>query len=599
MTGFLSKCRHRPVSRTCLAVLLLCGTIACNGPKNPPVDELTVATDTPSPGYFEDVTAGSGIDFTYHNGQEAGNLTILETLGGGVALIDFDGDGLLDIFVTGGGSFSGKDNTQIDGLPCKLYKNLGSWKFQDVTADVGLDKILFYTHGVAVADFDRDGWPDLLVTGWGRLALFRNVAAPGSRWGRRFEDVTQRAGLTSRSWSVSAAWGDLDGDGWPDLYVCNYVDWSFANNPPCLTRPDVRDTCPPGRFKALPHILYRNQHDGTFADVSESAGIYQGNSREYSKGLGVLLADLDDDGRPDIYVANDQTQNLLYLNRGGMHFDEEAMRRGVARDDLGRGNASMGVDAADYDGSGHLSIFVTNFRNELHSLFRNRGGGHFTYATKTAGLAALGSDTVSWGTGFLDFDLDGNEDLVFVSGHVYQHPQPPDSVRQRAFLLRNARTPSDKPHQVRFENVSSAGGAYFQERHCGRGVAIGDLDNDGRPDLVISHLNEPVVLLRNKSGDGCHWVGVELLGKDHRDLVGTKLTLESGDRRLVRCVKGGGSYCSCGDRRVLFGLGREQSLESNCRLSVRWPGGQVQTWDRLPLDRYSRLLEGGSAPVQP
>jgi hypothetical protein len=551
------------------------------------------------PEYFRDVTAGSGVDFTYHNGQEAGRLTILETLGGGVALLDFDGDGLLDVFVTGGGEFSGRDTPAITGLPCKLYKNLGGWKFQDVTADVGLDKLSFYTHGAAVADFDRDGWPDLLVTGWGRLALFHNVASPGSPCGRRFEDVTDRAGLTDRLWSTSAAWGDLDGDGWPDLYVCHYVNWSFDNDPACLSQPGVRDTCPPGRFEALPHILYRNNGDGTFTDVSKKAGLYQGRAREYSKGLGVLIADLDDDGRPDIYVANDQTQNLLYLNRGGMRFEEEAMRRDVARDDLGRGNASMGVDAADYDGSGNLSLFVTNFRNELHSLYRNRGHGHFTYASKSAGLAALGSDTVSWGTAFLDADLDGNEDLVLVSGHVFQHPAPPDEVRQRAFFLRNAQTPTDRPHQVRFEDVSATACSYFRERHCARGLAVGDLDNDGRPDIVISQLNEPVVLLRNISGVRCRWLGVELVGRDHRDVVGARLTLEVGGRRLVRTVKGGGSYCSSSDRRVLFGLGRDEAAPAACRLTVRWPGGAEQTLDGLTPDHYWRIREGENTPVRP
>jgi hypothetical protein len=578
------------------SLLLLAVVAGCRGSKSPPTPTANGQSASAVADYFQDVTAGSDLDFTYHNGQEAGHLSILETLGGGVALLDFDGDGLLDVFVTGGGGFTGQDNPEITGLPCKLFKNLGGWKFQDVTADVGLDKLSFYTHGAAVADYDRDGWPDLLVTGWGRLALFHNVAAPGSKWGRRFEEVTEPAGLKDHLWSTSAAWGDLDGDGWPDLYVCHYVNWSFKNNPSCLARPGIRDTCPPGRFEALPHILYHNNGDGTFTDVSEKAGLYQRNTRQYSKGLGVLIADFDDDGRPDIFVANDQTQNLLYLNKGAMQFEEDAMRRGVARDDLGRGNASMGVDAADYDGSGFLSLFVTNFRNELHSLFRNRGAGHFTYASKSAGLAAFGSDTVSWGTGFLDVDLDGAEDLVFVSGHVFQHPAPPDTVQQRAFLLRNLKTPTDRPHEVRFADVSEAAGPYFREKHSGRGLAIGDLDNDGRPDLVISHLNEPVVLLRNTSGEGCHWLGVELVGRDHRDVVGAKVTLEVGNRRLVRAVKGGGSYCSSSDRRLLFGLGRGPETPEECKLTVRWPGGAVQTLDRVHADCYWRLQEGESAP---
>jgi hypothetical protein len=581
-----------------LVVLLVCGCAGCRRPADVAAPADPGPAQAGGPGFFQDVTAGSGIDFTYHNGQESGYLTILETLGGGIGLIDFDGDGLLDIFVTGGGGFSGNQTPEIKGLPCKLYKNLGGWKFKDVTADVGLDKLCFYSHGVAVADYDRDGWPDLLVTGWGRLALFRNVPAPGSPWGRRFEEVTERAGLTEKSWSTSAAWGDLDGDGWPDLYVCHYVNWSFANNPACLSRPEVRDTCPPGRFDGLPHTLYRNNGDGTFTDVSERAGLYAGKVREQSKGLGVLIADLDEDGRPDIYVANDQTRNFLYLNRGGMHFSEEAMRNGVARDDLGRGNASMGVDAADYDGSGHLSLFVTNFQNELHSLFRNKGAGYFTYASRSAGLATLAADRVSWGTGFLDFDLDGYEDLVFVSGHVFQHPVAPESVAQRAYLLRNLRTPTDRPHQVRFADLSREAGPYFQGLHSGRGLAIGDLDNDGRPDLVISHLNEPVVLLRNISGDGCHWLGIELIGRDHRDLVGARVTLESADRRLVRVVKGGGSYCSSGDRRLLFGLGKATTAPDDCRVTVRWPGGPEQTWKPVAAGRYWRLREGEGAPAE-
>jgi hypothetical protein len=587
----------RPGSRP-TSWLIIFALAAIPGCKRPAQAVPVAGPGVAAPALFQDMTAGSGIDFTYRNGQESNRLTILETLGGGVALIDYDGDGLLDIFVTGGGRFGSGEPPEITGLPCKLYRNLGGWKFQDVTADVGLDKIAFYTHGAAVADYDRDGWPDLLVTGWGGLALFRNVASPGSPGGHRFEDMTRRAGLTDTLWSTSAAWGDLDGDGWPDLYVCHYVNWSFSNDPPCLSRPGVRDTCPPGRFGGLPHSLYRNNGDGTFSDVGDKAGLYTGRVREQSKGLGVLIADLDDDGRPDIYVANDQTRNFFYRNQGGMRFSEEAERSGVARDDLGRGNASMGVDAADYDGSGLLSLFVTNFENELHALFRNKGGGFFTYASRSAGLAAIAADRISWGTGFVDVDLDGNEDIVFVSGHVFQHPGPPGTVPQRAYVLRNMRTADERPHQVRFADVSSKAGEYFQSLHGGRGLAVGDLDNDGRPDLVISHLNEPVALLRNTSGENSHWLGIELAGRDRRDIVGAKLTLEIGGRRLVRAAKGGGSYCSSSDRRILFGLGRETPPE-DCKLTVRWPGGATQTLERLAVDRYWTVRQGEAAAVSP
>src|SRR5262245_38863688 len=261
------------------------------------------------PAFFRDRTAGSGVDFTYRNGEEADRYTILESLGGGVALIDFDGDGLLDLFFTGGGYF---DGDQIKGHPCRLYKNLGGWKFRDVTAEAGLDTIDFYTHGCAVADDDRDGWPDLLVTGYGRVALFRNVAKEGG--GRKFVETTGAAGLRDASWSTSAGFADLFNTGYPDLYVCHYVDWSFANHPACKgNAPGVeRDVCPPQRFKPLVHALYRNNGDGTFRDATAEQHL-----RDDGCGLGVVLADLNGDARPDVYVANDASNNHLYLNRGG------------------------------------------------------------------------------------------------------------------------------------------------------------------------------------------------------------------------------------------------------------------------------------------
>jgi hypothetical protein len=589
--------------------------LGCNR-GSPPAD--TVAQDTtPAPGYFEDVTAGSGIAFTYRNGEEAGLATILESLGGGVALIDYDGDGRLDVFFTGGGSFDGPDHKAIKGHPCKLYRNLGGFRFGDVTAEAGLDRLAdgqpwFYTHGCAVADYDNDGWPDLLVTGWGRLALLHNV--PDGAGGRRFEDVTQRAGLTDKLWSTSAAWADLDGDGWPDLYVCHYVNWSWDNNPPCKdyqdqTRPDV---CAPKVFTALPHVLYHNNGDGTFAEVGAESGLrvprldaayarlghlnpkarerlrQADRQKDYGKGLGVLIADLDDDGRPDIYVANDTSGNFLYLNRGG-RLEEVAAERGAAYDDGGGTTGSMGVDAADYNGTGWLSLFVANYQNEAHALYRNRGQGQFVHASRSAGIAALGLVYVGFGAGFLDYDLDGHEDLFISNGHVVHHPPPPAEVKQRPVLLHNGRRPGDKPHEVGFENVSAHAGPYFQLPHLGRGAALGDLDNDGRIDLVLNPMNEPAVVLQNRHETGHYWLGIQLIGRPYRDGVGARLELEVDGQKLVRAVKGGGSYLSSGDRRLIFGLGSRDKVG---RLTVRWPSGRVQTWENLAVDHYQALLEG-------
>jgi hypothetical protein len=588
-----------------------------------PVGEIPAITEASTPGYFEDVTAGSGLVFTHHNGEEAGHCSIFESVGGGVALLDYDGDGLLDIFVTAGGSFAGPDKKEIRGLPCKLYKNLGGFRFKDVTAEVGLDRLAngkpwFWTHGCAVADYDNDGWPDLLVTGWGQVTLFRNVPVDpkDTRKGRRFEDVTAKVGLDKGiTWATSAAWADLDGDGFPDLYICQYVDWSWKNNPRCKdlrdqTHPDV---CPPEFFTALPHLLYRNDRGKTFSEVSAAAGLHTPRSAEayarlthltpaarerlrradqqknFGKGLGVLIADLDDDGRPDIYVANDSSGNFLYLNRGACRFEEAGTTCGVSHDDVGNPLGSMGVDAADYNGTGRLSLFVTNYQHQLHSLYRNCGKGQFVFATRFSGLAAIGLNYVGFGTGFLDFDLDGNEDLFISNGHVVHYPQPPAEIKQRPLLLRNEFRPGDQPHAVRFSDVSSRAGPYFQVGHLGRGATLGDLDNDGRIDLVLNPTNEPVVLLRNRHATGNHWLGVELAGQSYRDAVGARVELEVAGRKLLRVVKGGGSYLSSGDRRILFGLGQNNQVG---RLTVRWPSGKTQVWSDLTADRYWKLKEG-------
>jgi enediyne biosynthesis protein E4 len=555
---------------------------AASTPAEPPDPELT------GPDLFQAMTESSGINFSYRNGEEVDppHLSILESLGGGVALIDYDGDGLLDIFLTGGGYFGGADKKQIKGHPCKLFKNLGGWKFKDVTQEAGLDKLAggepwFYSHGCAVADYDCDGWPDLLVTGWGRIALFRNE--PDGNGGRRFVDRSADTGLDKGiTWATSAAWADLDGDGWPDLYVCQYVNWSFANNPKFSYDGKTFDVAPPKSFDGYPHKVFRNVQ-GKFVDVSSEVGLRQDMN---GKGLGVLAVDVNLDHKPDIYVANDTVDNFLYVNRstrGKIRFDEEGLRAGVARDGNANANGSMGVDAFDYLGSGLPSIFVTNYEGELHALYRNVCRNDLTlflFHTPYSGIGALGQKYVGWGTGFLDVDHHGWEDLFIANGHAIRYPTGA-ARRQKPVFMRN--------QGVKFKDLTQRGGAYFQQAHLARGVALGDLDNDGKVDLVISHMNEPVALLRSVAPSDNHWLGVRLLNKNHSDLVGARVTLGASDRTQTRFAKGGGSYLSSPDRRFVFGLGAADRIG---KLTVDWPDGTKQEWSGLKVDRYYDLLQG-------
>jgi hypothetical protein len=642
----------RPVWRVGwpLAIILAGGLVVyvgCNGSSS----NVTGPEPKPSEGeftgptLFADRTKESGIDFTYHNGdqdkdgKEVGHFAILESLGGGGALIDFDGDGLLDIFLCGGGYYDGPDKKEIKGYPCKLYKNLGNFHFKDVTKEAGLDVDWFYTHGAAVADIDNDGWPDLLVTGWHELRLYHNepVDPKDPSKGRKFVDWTEKSKLPQDLWTTSAAFADFDGDGFVDLYVCQYVDWSFDKNPVCTYDSKTRDVCPPKQFHALPHHVFRNNGDGTFTDVSKEAGLRmprveedykqltwlklsdienlkradvglgaeKDGGKDYGKGLGVLTVDVNGDGKPDVYVANDTVDNFLYINcseKGKIRFREVGLASGTARDDRGSANGSMGVDAADYDRIGRPSIWVANYEHEMHALYHNEcGKGQdnkerelFRYMTQASGIAAIGQNYVGFGTVFIDIENRGWEDLFVSNGHAIRFPMGSAKRAQRPVIMRN--TGLDEKRTGKFRVETKRGGTYAATAHVGRGLLCGDLDNDGRLDLVAIHLNEPVSVLGNISGEGNHWLGVELVGAKNRSVVGAKLTLELGGQKMTRYAKGGGSYLAANDMRHVFGLGEAAKID---KLKVQWPGGDEQEFKDLKVDGYWQIVEGEKDARQP
>ena len=542
------------------------------------------------PPWFEDVTAAGGVAHTYRNGEEAGHLAIPESLGGGVAVVDFDRDGRPDLFFPGGGKFEGKT---VVGLPPKLYRNLGNFKFEDVTKQVGLDAAPLYSHAAAVGDYDRDGWPDLVVTGWGRVYLYHNE--PDGQGGRKFVEVGAKAGFAEHLWANSAAWVDLDGDGFPELYVCQYGDWSFEKNHPtdCVYVAPVRDVCPPRRFKPLPHKLYKNNRDGTFADVTNLL-----NQGDGGRGLGAVAVDINNDQKPDVYATNDNNPKFLFVNRtagGKLVLEEKGKLAGVAFDDRGEPNGSMGVDAADYAGNGRAGLWCTNYEGELHALYLNDtpapGRERFRFATKLSGVAAIGQMWVGWGTAFADFDHHGSEDLVVANGHAIRFPQGKTPRRQPPVLFRNDGT-------GHFDPITPTAGPYFREPHNARGLVAVDLDNDGKLDLVITHVNEPAVVLRNVAPSaGNHWVGFELAGADRRDLAGSRVVLTAGGKTRTRFVKGGGSYASAPDTRIHFGLGAAEKID---KVEVFWSwkdGSQVV--EGVTADRYWKVTEGDPKPADP
>jgi len=513
------------------------------------------------------------LTFQYRNGQIAGHCSIVESLGGGAAVLDYDRDGDLDICLAGGGYFA--EGPVMKGHPLGLFRNEGNWQFTEVTNAAGLGGEKQYTHGVTVGDYDNDGFPDILVTGCGGLALYQN------QQDGTFTDVTVAAGLLDTSWSSSAAWGDINGDGNLDLYVAHYVNWSWKNHPFCPgPKPGLREVCPPKKYDALPDLLYISDGNGAFRDVSVEAGL-----RRDGKGLGVVIGDLDLDGDLDIYVANDTEPNALYQNQGKGKFRDISMMSGSSLDDTGRPQGSMGVDLCDFNRDGLPDLWVANYENESFGLYQNQGEMMFQPVSRSTGITSTGKLYVGWGTAFFDFDRDGDEDVFVSNGHVIRYPQAAP-LKQQPLLFENQ-------DGNRFRDVAGLAGDYLEDSHMGRGVACGDLDNNHTVDLVVSHINDPVALLSNESKTEHGWLEIQLIGTvSSRDPVGAHITVELDDSTVMwRQCQGGGSYASTNTPVLHFGIPQQRKIKS---ISVLWPSGLKQELEPDQENRKLLLVEGNS-----
>jgi enediyne biosynthesis protein E4 len=549
-------------------------------PNTGKTDSAAAALNWPT---FRDDAESRGLRFTFDNGRSE-RRHLPETMSGGVAVLDFDGDGWLDVYVVQGGPFPPIGSPPAFGD--RLFHNKGDGQFEDVTAQSGLAQLAGdYGHGVAVGDYDNDGRPDLLITRWRSYALFHNLGKG------RFEDVTDRTGLGGqRDWPTSAAWADFDQDGDLDLYVCHYVAYDPGSAPACQfpTSPE-RTYCDPRTFASLPDHVFRND-GGRFVDVTESAGAVDRQGR----GLGVVAADLDDDGQIDLFVANDTTANYFFRNQGKFRFVEQGTVSGLAANESGGYLAGMGVACADFDGDGRLDVAVTNFFGESTTLYHNHGDGIFSDRTAAAGLAAPTRFVLGFGLVALDANNDGRIDLAQANGHVGDYrPSTPYEMPAQLFLGNGSGT---------FIDASARAGEPWQVRRLARGLAAGDIDNDGRVDLLLVAENQPLVLLHNE-GIGAergadrshdHFLIIALEGtKSNRDGLGARVALTSAGRTQVAARCGGGSYLSASDHRLHFGLGTVEKVE---RVDVSWPSGERDTYTDLAVDRGYVLREGATAP---
>jgi hypothetical protein len=565
---------------TAVAILVHASAWAQEGhpaaPPPPPGAKSTKCAGRPVP-QLADITTAAGITFTHTS--DPSKRYIVESMSGGVILLDYDRDGWPDIYFTNAPTvemaIKGEKSLGV------LYHNNRNGTFTDVTAKANLNTRCFAMGG-AIGDYNNDGWPDLYVTCLGGNILYRNNG-DGT-----FTDVTAKAGVADGRWSTGAAFGDYDGDGFVDLMVTNYVDFhlndlpGFGSAPFCKYR-GIDVQCGPRGLRGAGDSLFHNNGDGTFTDVSKSAGVSDPNGYY---GLGVLWADFNNTGRPDIYVANDSTPKFLYKNLGNGTFKEIGLESGTAVSDDGSEQASMGLAIGDYNHTGRPSLYVTNFSDENDLLYRNEGDWNFKEVSYAAGVALPSLPYVKWGTAFADLDNDGWLDLITVDGHVYPQVDSLPSgagYREPKLLQLNQRDGT-------FCDASDQAGKALTEHRVSRGLAIGDLFNDGNLDVVVGDLDGGPMLLRNRGVPGRHWVSFELQGtKSNRLALNARLKLVAGGVTQTDEVHSGGSYLSQNDLRLHFGLGSAAKID---KVEIHWPSGKVETLNNLAADHFYSLVEG-------
>ncbi|MCY3735415.1 MAG: CRTAC1 family protein [Gemmatimonadaceae bacterium] len=549
-------------------------------------------TDQPAPlppVEYVDVAAEAGVDFRHVTGA-SGRRYFPETMGSGVGFVDFDGDQDLDIYFVNGAPFPGY--TGPPNPVNALFRNDGG-RFVEAAARAGVDDP-GHGMGCAFADYDNDGDADLYLTNYGANVMYRNEGDG------RYREVPGQAGAADTAWSTGSTFFDYDNDGDLDLYVANYVRYDLA-----YVEGDLEAYLPASRsapeegIEAYPHPrnfagaedhLFRNEGGGRFRTVTRLAGLVD-TSAAAGRGLGVVATDYDSDGWSDLYVANDAVPNFLYHNEGGGRFAEVGGVAGVAYGEDGQEEAGMGVDAADYDNDGRPDLVVTNFENEPNSLYRNRGAGFFPHASFPAGVGLASLRWLSFGVAFVDYDNDGYQDLFAANGHVLDNASAfhkSSSYGQPNQLLRNLGP--DAAGRYRFRDVSPRAGEALTRARVSRGCAVGDYDDDGDTDIVVSNSGQPAALLRNEGGDSRHWLTIAARGRaGNRDAIGARIEVWAGDLYQVKEVRGSFSYLSQRDLRVSFGLGSRTRVDS---LRIHWPGGGVERLADLQLDRFVTLVEG-------